>query len=69
MLVEKFTDFEEVRSRKENKVRQTFKLLNIVYNVEKHFKQKINCYFTDKLHLVYRVTFFIRKGKIEHSNA
>ena len=62
MLVEKFTDFEEVRSRKENKVRQTFKLLNIVYNVEKHFKQKINCYFNDKLHLAYRVTFFIGKG-------
>ena len=47
MLVEKFTDFEEVRSRKDNKVRQTFKQLNIVYNVVKHFKQKINCYFTD----------------------
>ena len=47
MLMGKFTGFEEVRSRQENKVRQTFKLLNIVYNVVKHFKQKINCYFTD----------------------
>lgn len=64
MLVEKFTDFEEVRSRKENKVRQTFKLLNIVYNVEKHFKQKMNCYFTDKLHLAYRVTFLLEKVKL-----
>ena len=47
MLMGKFTGFEEVRSRQENKVRQTFKLLNIVYNVVKYFKQKMNCYFTD----------------------
>ena len=47
--VEKFSGFIILRNSRENKTRQEFVLINIVYQPVKHFKQKINCYFTNML--------------------
>lgn len=60
-VTEKFSDFDIIKISQEDKIRQEFSLINIIYQRVKHFEKKINCYFTNMLHLGYRTTF--NKGK------
>ena len=61
-VVENFSGFDITEISQEDKIRQEFTLVNIVYQSEsvKHFKLKVNYYFANMLHLAYR-TLLARK--------
>ena len=59
--VEKFSGFIILRNSRENKTRQEFVLINIVYQPGKHFKQKINCYFTNMLSSIQNILYYQKK--------
>ena len=61
-VVENFSGFDIIEISQEDKIRQEFTLVNIVYQSEsvKYFKLKVNYYFANMLHLAYR-TLLARK--------
>ena len=68
-IMEKFSGHKIFRKLRENGLRLEFKPINIVDEPVKHFKQKINCFFTDKKSLAYRTKTFRTSSKFEYTNA
>lgn len=53
-ITEKFSIFQMVRSMLGSKPKTELKPIYIIFDPVKHYKQKINCHFPTKKHLVYR---------------
>ena len=68
---EKFNGFIVVRIDFDQKIRQKFSPIDIIYKPVKNQNEIINCYFTDKIHLAYRTTYSdsSKTNAIKHSNA
>lgn len=60
--------FDIIQNSNKEKKRQEFKPINIVFQPLKHYKQVINCYFSDMLHFVY-IEQHIPKNKFKNTNA
>ena len=67
-IMEKFSGHKIFRKLRENGLRLEFKPINIVDEPVKHFKRKINCFFTDKISLAYRTKTFRTSSKFEYTN-
>ena len=58
-----------VRLTKKDQIWKIYKLIDIVYMPAKHFKEKIDCYFTKSIYQAYRGTCsFNKKLNIERTN-
>ena len=65
-IAQKFTGFPAVRSETENKTRQLFSPVGIIFDPVKHKAIKINYYVSTEKHLAYRTTYK-EVGTVKHS--
>ena len=56
-VIERFNGFTIVRLEFDNKVRQNFTPVDIIYKPVKRENEILNCFFTEKLHLAYRTSY------------
>ena len=70
-VVERSSGFDIVKNSIKEKKRQEFKPINIVFQPLKHYKQVINCYFSDMLHFIYIEQHILKKTNLKtqtHTN-
>ena len=70
-LTENFNGFHIVRIEAENGISVIYYPIDIIYDPVKHFKIKINCFFSTDKRLHYRSTYNVNKKdkKIKYSKA
>ena len=67
---EKFNGFNIVRIEIDQKIRQNFSPIDILYKPVKKEDEVIDCFFTDKMSLTYRATYSTgNEKKLKHSCA
>ena len=67
-VTKKFNSFHIATLEYGKKLRKTFKQIDIIYNPVKKSEDRVNCYFSRELHLVYRSTY-TEGDVIKHSTA
>ena len=67
---EKFNGFIIVRVDFDQEIQRNFTPIDIIYKPVKNQNEIINCYFTDKMHLAYRMTYNVatQTDKLKHTN-
>ena len=67
-IVETFNGFHIACMEYDKKARKKFSPTDIIYKPVKHQKIKINCYFSNQMHLAYRSTY-TDDNKLKHGSA
>ena len=68
--IEKFSGFKIVKKKNNEKVKIGYVPIDILYLPLKMIDETIDCYFTDSIHLAFRMSMSVRKNKLlEHINA